>query len=148
MRHKPSGTMKSEHLERQQNPLAAILGLGAKIQAQDFVKSHPGAPAELTEQKYFVFRHDLFQVPKVDFDEWFYRQCSLRRQTGPDQYEVMVSWIQDEKAKVGNTVRLRNSAEEEWSEGWLVVAAYERRPWSHLKERERDHVNQRRASDV
>lgn len=78
----------------------------------------------------------------------FYRQCNLRRQVGPDHFEDIMSWIPDEIAKVGNIVRLRNSAEEEWSENWLVVAAHERQPWSHLKERERDYVNQRKASDV
>lgn len=78
----------------------------------------------------------------------FYRQCNLRRQVGPDRFEDIMSWIPDEIAKVGNIVRLRNSAEEEWSENWLVVAAHERRPLSYLKERERDYVNQRKASDV
>ena len=78
----------------------------------------------------------------------FYRQCELRRQVGPDQYEVMMSWIPDEKAKVGNIVRLRNSTEEEWSEGWLVVAAHARMPYSYLKTKSHDHTIQRKASDV
>jgi hypothetical protein len=78
----------------------------------------------------------------------FYRQCELRRPIGVDQFEVMISWIPDEKAKVGNIVRLRNSAEEEWSEGWLVVAAYDRRPYADLETTERDWTRQRKASDV
>jgi hypothetical protein len=78
----------------------------------------------------------------------FYRQCELRRQVGPDQFEVMTSRIPDEKAKVGNIVRLRNSVEDEWSEGWLVVAAYGCCPYADLKITERDWTRQRKASDV
>jgi hypothetical protein len=60
----------------------------------------------------------------------------------------MMSWIPDEKARVGNIVRLRNNADEEWSEGWLVVAAYDRRPYAYLETTERDWTRQRKVSDV
>jgi len=69
MRQKPSETMKSEHLGKQKHPMADIPGLGDKI--RDLVKTHPGGPIRLMEQKHFVFRQGLLQVPKVDFDEWF-----------------------------------------------------------------------------
>jgi hypothetical protein len=78
----------------------------------------------------------------------FYRQCDLSRRLAEDRIEWMTSWIPEEKAKIGNIVRLRNSAQEEWSEGWLVVAIYTRRLYTELEITERDWTRQRKASDV
>lgn len=79
--------------------------------------------------------------------EKFYRQCELARPCGLDCRELMTSWIPEEIAKVGETVRLKDE-DGEWTEGWLVLAVYDRRPFSYLKERDRDHINQRKQSDV
>jgi hypothetical protein len=78
----------------------------------------------------------------------FYRQCELFRKISGDLEEKMVSWIPEEKAKVNNIVRLRNSSEEEWSEGWLVVAVYGKRSYAELETTERDWTKQRKASDI
>lgn len=79
--------------------------------------------------------------------EKFYRQCELARPVGPGGRESMVSWIPEEIARIGATVRLKGE-DGEWTEGWLVLAVYDRVPLSHLKRRDRDHINQRKQSDV
>lgn len=78
--------------------------------------------------------------------EKFYRQCELVRPSVEGR-ELMVSWIPEEISKVGETVRLKDE-DGEWTEGWLVLAVYDRMPFSYLKKRDRDHINQRRQSDV
>jgi len=78
--------------------------------------------------------------------EKFYCQCELARPTELGR-QLMTSWIPEEIAKVGLTVRLKGE-DEEWTDGWLVLAVYNRLPFSYLKKRDRDHINQRKVSDV
>lgn len=79
--------------------------------------------------------------------EKFYRQCELARPSELGR-ELMTSWIPEKIAKVGNVVRLKDE-DGEWTEGWEVLVAYDvRMAYSYLKKRDRDHVNQRKASDV
>jgi len=78
--------------------------------------------------------------------EKFYCQCDLARPTDEGR-QLMVSWIPEEIAKVGATVRLKDE-NGTWTEGWLVLAVYGRRPLSYLREHDRDYINQRKQSDV
>jgi len=78
--------------------------------------------------------------------ESFYRQCELVRPV-ENGYEVMVSWIPEEIASISAIVRLKDG-KGEWTKGWSVRAIYGRMPFSYLKKRDRDHINQRKQSDV
>jgi hypothetical protein len=80
--------------------------------------------------------------------EKFYCQCRMRRPIDADRCELLISWIPEEIAKVGNTVKLRNGSDEEWSEGWIVTSVGERRPYSWLVPKSHDYTTQRKASDV
>ena len=71
----------------------------------------------------------------------FYVQCRLRR-GGAQQ----TAWIPEKYAAVGRTVRLTEGG---WSQdGWQVTAAGTRLPEGYLRERGRDYLNTRRASDI
>jgi hypothetical protein len=72
-----------------------------------------------------------------------YVQCELRRVNGA----VEVSWIPERFAFEGHYVRLKN-ARGEWENGWQVRKAYDRRRFSEIELKERDHLRQRSASDV
>jgi len=82
----------------------------------------------------------------------FYRQCKLerpfvqgRREEGTfvehrkdGSFEVLVSWISDKIAQIGNVVRLKDE-EGNWSEGWRVVEAWERRKGERVEAAVRDY---------
>jgi len=79
----------------------------------------------------------------------FYSQCKLHKplDDGTGRHWIMVSWIPADKAKVGNVVRLRNSAKEQWKEGWEVMEVWGTRRYKDAAAAEQDHKNQRKTSD-
>ena len=79
----------------------------------------------------------------------YYRQCRLFRQSGmePDTFELMMSWIPEKIAKVGNIVSLKNEKGER-TENWSVENVYDRCLYSALTKTERDYLKQRKASDI
>ena len=79
----------------------------------------------------------------------FFCQCKLHKplDDGSGGHRVMVSWIPASKATVGNVVRLKNTAKEEWKEGWEVIEVWSKRRFADIEKKERDHLRQRKASD-
>lgn len=71
----------------------------------------------------------------------FYVQCLLTkgriRQT---------AWIPEEFSTVGRVVKLKDQGE--WGHGWQVSTAGIRLPEAYLRERSRDYVQTRKASDI
>ena len=75
----------------------------------------------------------------------FYRQCSLEKKT-PEGTLNQVSWIPEEFAKKGKFIKLKEG--EEWQDGWKVINVGGRKEEKEVRERSRDHKNQREASDI
>jgi hypothetical protein len=75
----------------------------------------------------------------------YHVQCTLSKE-GTKQ----VAWIEERLAVEGSTVGIKRRGTEEWDEGWLVEEAHPgaRRPSDVVMARERDHLTQRRASDI
>jgi len=68
-------------------------------------------------------------------------QCILNKGT-----RTQVAWIPDRKALLGSVVEL---IDDNWREkGWLVSGVGVRLPESIVRERSRDYVNTRKASDI
>ena len=65
-----------------------------------------------------------------------------------DRFETLTSWIPSDIAKVGNVVKLRNSASEEWSENWKILEASDKFPGELVEKAERDFMRQRKQSDI
>jgi hypothetical protein len=63
-------------------------------------------------------------------------------------YKYQVTWLPEEKAKVGKWLELKSKSTGEWEDGWLVVAVWGKKPVSELDASERDYTRQRKHSDV
>lgn len=74
-----------------------------------------------------------------------YAQCSMERKvsTGVQQH---VAWIPNEFAVVGKYIRIK--FEETWIDGWLVTGVGAKKDWLYLELKSRDHLRQRKASDI
>ena len=89
----------------------------------------------------------------------YYVQCTLRRKSGNGYLET-VGWIEEKLAVVGKHLKMHLSGgetrsgclvtwnEEVWEEGWYVIGTGARREKSYLREKSRDYLHQREASDV
>ena len=60
----------------------------------------------------------------------------------------MVSWIPSEIARVGNTVRLREHASGEWTEGWCVEEVWDKKRGADVEAGVMDHKHQRKRTDI
>lgn len=80
----------------------------------------------------------------------FYCQCYMERKSKrtPCGRETLVSWIPSTIARVGNVVKLRNSADEPWSEHWRVIEVWAKKRGEQVEDASRDHLHQRGESDV
>jgi len=68
-------------------------------------------------------------------------QCLLGKEG-----RFQVAWIPEGKALVGNIIELIGTDYRE--RGWRVVSAGNKLPAVHVRERSRDYVNTRKASDI
>lgn len=73
------------------------------------------------------------------------RQCTLYRHIGGVSIET-VSWIPEEFAVKNNIIKLKDG--EKWEDGWKIVFVGARKESVEVHERSRDHLKQRKASDV
>jgi len=71
----------------------------------------------------------------------FYVQCLLTKGS-----TRQTAWIPEEFSTVGRVVKLKDQGE--WGEGWQVLTAGIRLPEAYLRERSRDYVQTRKASDI
>ena len=71
----------------------------------------------------------------------YYVQCQLLRGSARQ-----TAWIPEKFARLGHAVRLTEGT---WSEdGWQVAGVGTRLTEDYVRERSRDHLHTRRASDV
>lgn len=68
-----------------------------------------------------------------------YTQCKLRSNGSLEH----TAWIPSQYAKIGKIIRLKDMPHI-----WEVVEVYATRTLDEVRARERDHLNQRKASDV
>lgn len=68
-------------------------------------------------------------------------QCLLGKSA-----RFQVAWIREKAAVIGNIVELIDDARR--SPGWRVISAGNRLPEAYLRERSRDYLRTRRASDI
>lgn len=78
--------------------------------------------------------------PKV-----YSRQCVLERKIENGTIN-QISWIPEQFAKVGRFLKLLEK--DVWENGWQVVSVGGRQSREERIERGRDHVNQRKGSDI
>jgi len=78
-------------------------------------------------------------------DKYWMRQCTLCRKTGEISVET-TSWIPEEFANLGNCVMLRDG--NDWVDGWRIILVGARKEHTEVHERSRDHLRQRKASDI
>lgn len=75
-----------------------------------------------------------------------YRQCLLCRKTA-DGEERQYSWIPEPFCVKGKVLKLKND-EGVWTNGWVVLEAWEPRPAKYVEAHERDYKKNRKASDI
>ena len=68
-------------------------------------------------------------------------QCLLGKNS---RYQV--AWIREKAAYIGNVIELVDDKERD--PGWRVISAGTRLPEAYLRERSRDYLNTRKASDI
>lgn len=73
----------------------------------------------------------------------FYCQCKLRKAN-----TEQVAWIPQCFANVGETVKIKNKKTGEWDDGWEVLFASKPLDAKIVEANERNHLKQRKASDV
>ncbi len=71
----------------------------------------------------------------------FYVQCVFAK----DACRT-TAWVPETFAAVGRTVRFKD--EGAWGENWQVLSAGIRLPEAYLRERSRDYIQTRKASDI
>jgi hypothetical protein len=69
-------------------------------------------------------------------------QCLLAK-----QMRYQVAWIREKSAVIGHVVDLIDTSDVR-QPGWRVVSAWTRLPEAYLRERSRDYLHTRKASDV
>lgn len=75
-----------------------------------------------------------------------YRQCKLRRNI-PGGTQETTSYIPEKFAIVGDVLKLRN-IQGKWTDGWIVESAGPLEAASLVEANARNHLKQRKASDV
>lgn len=76
----------------------------------------------------------------------FYRQCSLERKV-ENGTEKTTSWIPDIYANVGEVIQLKQK-DDTWINGWEVKTASDPLAASIVETMSRNHLKQRKASDI
>ena len=72
----------------------------------------------------------------------YYKQCRLLRGN-----ELLTTWLPEEFASVGKSLRLKNART--WEGGWTVVRVDgPRLSEEYISEHSRDFLHQREASDI
>lgn len=79
----------------------------------------------------------------MSYQDMFYKQCTLK--SGIRWYH---SWLPETLAVKGKTVQFKNGLGH-WGYNWKVISVGKvRLSEEYVKERERDYLNQRDASDI
>jgi len=78
----------------------------------------------------------------------FYCQCMLKKRQSDGYYLIMTSYIPSQIAQMNKTIRLRNSANEPWDEGWVIFFVGPKRAGSLIEDRVKDYEHQREVSDI
>lgn len=73
----------------------------------------------------------------------YMRQCLLRRGTN-----IQTTWIPEKYAKKGKFLKLKDRNSGEWISGWQIEEIWTRERADIVNERSRDHLHQRKASDI
>lgn len=77
----------------------------------------------------------------------YMRQCTLRRRVDRET-QTIVSWIPERYAQLRKSLRLMGE-DGSWTSGWVVESVGETRlATREVHERSRDHLKQRKASDI
>jgi hypothetical protein len=74
--------------------------------------------------------------------ETFYRQCHLKRHDGWEQ----TSYIPEPFCVVGKVLKLREN--DEWTDGWKVISAGERRSEEWVEIQSRLYLKTREVTDI
>jgi len=91
-----------------------------------------------------------------------YAQCSMSRTLSDGSIQRHVAWIPNEFAKPGHIIDITfvTHAKLQWpsdspaaetrtpSKGWIVDSVGSKKEWSYLELKSRDHLRQRKASDI
>lgn len=75
----------------------------------------------------------------------FSRQCCLEKEYKSGTIN-QVSWIPEQFAKIGKTLKLLNR--DTWEDGWKVIAVGARQSKQERIDRALDYKRQRKASDI
>lgn len=76
-----------------------------------------------------------------------YTQCVLELKLDDNSKLIDQAWIPTNLAKVGKTLRIKNS-NDEWVNGWVVVERGATKDADFVEARERDYTRQRQVSDI
>lgn len=76
----------------------------------------------------------------------FSRQCALERPLASGGKQIQISWIPEEFAKIGKFLKLREG--DVWENGWQVASIGGRQSRQQRIDRSRDHIIQRKGSDI
>ena len=74
-------------------------------------------------------------------------QCKLHKKT-ENGVKVLTTWIPEDKAKLNNIVKIRETTDDEWEDGWKVVNTYQKRSSKEIHERSRDYLKHRKTTDI
>ena len=73
----------------------------------------------------------------------YHRQCLLNNKN-----RWVTTWIPEEYAHIGKLLKIRDSSEDAWDEGWRVRSIGIRLPSVQVKDNSRDWLRQRKFSDI
>lgn len=76
----------------------------------------------------------------------YYVQCELRKPAETGTF-TDTAWIPAKFATVGKTIRIKRD-DDTWDDGWIVVRTYSKIEADKIEAGERDHLKQRKVSDV
>lgn len=77
----------------------------------------------------------------------YYRQCKLRKATGPKSHQIHVAWIPDRYAVVGKFIQLKNPGGG-WDDGWFVEKVWSWKSDEEARADAREYVHHRDRTDV
>lgn len=75
-----------------------------------------------------------------------HRQCEMRKPAKDGPVGIRVAWIPEKFAVKGKWLKLKINGQ--WEDHWQVTAVYARQETREVYDRSRDHLKQRKASDV
>jgi hypothetical protein len=70
-------------------------------------------------------------------------QCRLQNNN-----RFLVSWIPEEYAIKGKTLKLQDRASKKWENGWVVLDTGARKPYDFIIEGSQDHRGWREVTDI